>query len=288
MSSGFAQCGMKSHFVSCLGKEIHVRSWGNPKHYPLICWHGVSRNGGDFSFLAKNLQESFYILAPDTPGRGLSSWEEDPENYKIENYILLILELVQTLGLERFGWLGTSMGGTLGYLLAATHFKEKMSHLILNDIGPVLIAKPLQRIGAYLGQNIKFKTMGDLKEHLKKIHDSFGPLTEDEWTDMAIYSARKMDDGQLTHHYDTRIADNFKKLTEDINLFPFYDQITCPTLLIRGKTSDLLTEELARDMCQRGPKPQLWEIEDAGHAPLLHRKSEADRVKAFFLGKKPT
>ena len=273
---------MKSLFVSCLDREIHVRTWGNPKNPVLICWHGVSRNGGDFSFLARNLQKDFYILAPDTIGRGFSSWEDDPEKYKIEFYILIIQELIQKLGFEKFAWLGTSMGGTLGYLLAATSFKEKITHLILNDIGPILKAQPLIRIGAYLGQQIEFQTFIEFKNYLQKIYASFGPLEEDEWTEMAFLSARKSDKGLFTNHYDLKIAENFKKLSQDIDLFPYYDQIACPTLLIRGKSSDLLTEDLAHEMCQRGPKPQLWVIEDAGHAPLLHRREEAERVRGFL------
>lgn len=273
---------MKSLFFNCLNTEIHVRSWGNPKNFPLICWHGVSRNGGDFTFLARLLKDKFYVIAPDTPGRGLSAWEDDPENYKIEQYILLIQDLVQQLGFEKFDFLGTSMGGTLGYLLAATHFKEKMTHLILNDIGPMLYAEPLKRIGSYLALSPEFDKIADFKEYLQKIHGTFGPLTESEWMEMAFYSCRKKDNGKLTHHYDTNIAENFKKLTDDINLFSFYDQVVCPTLLIRGGMSDLLTEELAKEMCQRGPKATLWTIDDAGHAPLLHREDEALYIRKFL------
>lgn len=273
---------MKSLFFNCLNTEVHVRSWGNPENFPLICWHGVSRNGGDFTFLARLLKDQFYVIAPDTPGRGLSAWEKDPENYKVEHYIVLIQDLVRQLGFEKFAFLGTSMGGTLGYLLAATHFKEKMTHLILNDIGPMLYAEPLKRIGSYLSLSPEFDTMAEFKQYLQKIHATFGPLSENEWMEMAFYSYRKKDNGKLTHHYDTNIAENFKKLTDDINLFPFYDQVVCPTLLIRGEMSDLLTKELASEMCERGPKATLWTIDDAGHAPLLHRPEEALYIRKFL------
>lgn len=273
---------MKSLFFPIQGKEIHVRTWGDSSHPPLLCWHGVSRNGGDFGFLANHIADRYYVIAPDTTGRGLSSWEKDPEEYKIESYISLIVELVKVLELKEFAWLGTSMGGTLGFLLASTHLQKQICKLILNDIGPILLSKPLHRIGAYLGQKMRFETLSELKAHLKKMHFPFGPLSESQWEEMAIYSARKLEDGAWTHHYDTRIADNFAKLNQDLDLFPFYDQVKCSTLLIRGKFSDLMTRELAENMSQRGPKPECWVIEDAGHAPMLHRPEEAETIIEFL------
>lgn len=258
-------------------------AFGSPKaSRTVICVHGLTRNGRDFDALAMALASDIRVICPDVVGRGRSAWLDDPEAYVVPTYAGHMLQLIQHLGASSVGWIGTSMGGLIGMAVAAME-TSPIDRLVLNDVGPFIPKESLQRIGAYLGLDLVFDDLAGLEGHLREIHAPFGPLTDDQWTHLARFSARTRDDGKVVLAYDPKIAAPFKGTPpEDVDLWSVWDDICCPTLLLRGAESDLLLKETAVDMTKSGPKPELVEFGGVGHAPALMDNDQIDIVKAWL------
>ena len=248
----------------------------------IICAHGLTRNGRDFDILAKALSDDARIVCPDVVGRGQSEWLDDPTTYAVPTYIGHMLQLIQHLGIPKVDWIGTSMGGLIGMGIASLE-ESPINRLVLNDVGPFLPKEALGRIGTYLGLQLTFESIDQLETHLRQIHAPFGPLTDAQWAHLAKFSARTKPDGSIVLGYDPKIATPFKETeAEDVDLWVLWDDLRCPTLLIRGAESDLLLEDTAAEMTRRGPKATLLEIAGVGHAPALMDKYQIDQVKSWL------
>ena len=133
--------------VPVMDHEIHVTEWGDPSYPALVMWHGLARTGRDFDELASALSDRYFVLCPDTIGRGLSSWASDPEaEYSVEFYAGIAADLLDHYGIQRTAWLGTSLGGMIGMRLASGPHADRLTCLILNDIGPEVPSEAVQRI----------------------------------------------------------------------------------------------------------------------------------------------
>ncbi|MGI9491596.1 MAG: alpha/beta fold hydrolase [Geminicoccaceae bacterium] len=249
----------------------------------IICVHGLTRNGRDFDLLAAALAGDARVVCPDVVGRGQSEWLDDPQTYAVPTYAGHMLQLIQHLGASKVDWIGTSMGGLIAMAIAAMEVSP-IQRLVLNDVGPFIPKNALGRIGSYLGLDLSFDTLSDLEAHLRQIHAPFGPLTDDQWTHLAEHSARTRPDGRFVLSYDPKIAAPFKNVEpDDVDLWSLWDEISCPTLAIRGAKSDLLSKATAALMTERGPKAELLEIPSVGHAPALMDQGQIDQVKAWLV-----
>ena len=181
-----------------------------------------------------------------------------------------------------FRFVGTSMGGILGMLLAAGPLKERISHLVLNDIGPELPAEAARRIGSYVGNPPVFDTIAEFESWIRQNYAPFGRNSETFWRRMVDTSLRRTDAGKVTVHYDPAIVAGLRKLEADADSWPVYDAIAAPTLLLRGEHSDVLAKPVATAMTQRGPKAELREMPGVGHAPTLASAAEIDLLRAFL------
>lgn len=272
-----------SRYFTLKDREIHVTQWGEAGRPAIVMWHGLARTGRDFDTLARSLADDYFILAPDTLGRGLSEWARDPETeYRLDNFGAMAIDLLDQLGIETCRWVGTSMGGAIGMYLAGGPLRERISHLVINDIGPELPKEAVERIRTYASTPPVFETVGDLEQWLRTVYVPFGPLTDREWRTMADSSARRTDGGKVTVHYDPRIVAQFNVKGDVGDQWPSYDAIRARTLVLRGKNSDLLTPETTARMQARGPKAQLLEIEGVGHAPALNSTEQISAVSAFL------
>jgi pimeloyl-ACP methyl ester carboxylesterase len=181
-------------------------------------------------------------------------------------------------------WVGTSMGGVIGMLLASRP-KSPVEKLVLNDVGTVIPKAALERIGAYVGQDPRFKSLEELEAMIRIVCAPFGPLTDAQWRHLTGSGARQHEDGSWGMSYDPGIATPFRKgPLADVDLWQFWDTIDCPTLLLRGAQSDLLLKENADAMTQRGPKPRLVEFAGIGHAPMLMAPDQIQVVRDFLIG----
>lgn len=268
--------------------------WGaadNP--HVVVCVHGLTRQGRDFDSLAQALAADYRVVCPDVVGRGLSDWLADPMGYQIPTYVADMVTLVASLGVEQVDWVGTSMGGLIGLGLAS--MRDGRGHslvrrLVLNDVGPAITAESVQRIGAYLGEPKRFASEQAAADYFWSISKGFGPHTPEQWLALSKPQIKPDEDGGhgWIARYDPRIAVPFKAATPQMAamgealLWQRYDSLTCPTLLLRGAESDLLTHATASAMTQRGPKARLVEFAGVGHAPTLVAPDQIARVKEFL------
>ncbi|MBF0325702.1 MAG: alpha/beta hydrolase [Alphaproteobacteria bacterium] len=277
------QC--RSFYVPVMGHDIHVLEWGNPTLPALVMWHGLVRNARDFDVAAAHFADRFRVICPDTIGRGLSSWSGNPDvDYTLPAYCLHALGLLDALGIETCAWVGTSMGGLMGMGLAGTEpGKARITRLVVNDAGPQLNEAAIERIRAYAGMVPEFSTMAEFEGFLRLIYAPFGALSDEEWRKMAQTSVRRRDSGKLSSHYDPQLMRVFAEQYTPLDMWPIYDAITCPTLVLRGESSDLLLAETAAAMTTRGPKAGLVTIPGCGHAPYLNTPDQLAVLDGFLL-----
>lgn len=254
----------------------------------LVCAHGLTRNGRDFDPLAEALAaRGLRVVAPDMPGRGRSDWLAHADDYGYPLYLSAAAALIARLRIEAVDWVGTSMGGLIGMMLAAQP-GTPIRRLIVNDVGPFIPKAALQRIGSYVGGDPRFADVGAVEAYLRRVHAPFGPLSDMQWRHLALHSAAPAEDGQLKLHYDPAIALPFTQAElQDVVLWPVWEQVACPTLIIRGAESDLLDAATAAEMARRGRaaaagQVHVVEIAGCGHAPALMDEAQIARVAEFL------
>jgi pimeloyl-ACP methyl ester carboxylesterase len=258
---------------------------GNPR--VLVCVHGLNRQGRDFDTLARALCADFRVICPDVVGRGQSDRLANPMGYQIPAYVADMVTLLARLDATSLSWVGTSMGGLIGMGLASLP-GSPIQRLVLNDIGPNIEASAIARIGAYTGQKLHWKTVDEAADYLLSISPGFGPHTREQWLALTR-PMLKADGAGFTMHTDPNIAVPMRAVTPEIAaagqaaLWRAYDAITCPTLLLRGAESDLLSRVTAQEMTQRGPKARLHEFAGVGHAPMFVVPDQVAVVREFML-----
>ena len=250
--------------------ELAYLDWGEqgaPR--TVVCVHGLTRNAHDFDVLAAALAaRDCRVVAIDVAGRGCSGWLADPSRYVVPVYAAHLTRFLDLLGLRGVDWIGTSMGGLIGMALAAGD-TPPMTRLVVNDIGPFVADATLAQIRGYLGLDLVFKGMAELEAHLRLIHASFGQLTDAQWRALALHSSRATPEG-LRLHYDPAIREPFIAAAEgNIDLWQLWDRIRCPTLVLHGAESVLLTGDVLDQMRQRGPAIEVVTFAGVGHAPAL-------------------
>lgn len=274
-----------SHYLNCLGREIHYVEWGDKEAPPLVMWHGLARTGRDFDDIAAALSDTYRIVCPDTIGRGLSQWSPDPDQeYCLAFYAKLAAALADRLGFDTLRWIGTSMGGAIGTLAGATVLKGRISHLVLNDNGPALASAAIERIKTYAGNPPQFDTVTELESFFRTVYQPYGWQSDAQWRRMTETSTRRMPNGKVTPHYDPAMVRQFIAHPHDYDLWDTYDALDMPTLVLRGAESDLLRQETAEEMTRRGPRAQLAVIPGCGHAPALNVPEQIALVRRFLAG----
>lgn len=280
------------HHVQCLGSHgLHRMAyweWGDPSNPKVVvCVHGLSRQGRDFDTLAKDLSSDFRVVCPDVVGRGQSDWLQDPTGYAIPAYVADMVTLLARLNAPQVDWVGTSMGGLIGLGLTSLP-GAPVRRLVLNDVGPTLEAVALQRIGTYLGQPAHWPTVDAAADALLAISKGFGPHSREQWLALSRPQLKAAGAG-FKPHYDPAIAVPFKAITPEMAqlgeaaLWAGYDRLTCPTLLLRGAESDLLSPQTAAAMAARGPRAHLHEFAGVGHAPMLVQPEQREVVRNFLM-----
>ncbi|MDM0111997.1 alpha/beta hydrolase [Variovorax sp. J22R133] len=271
-------------------RSLGYAEWGPERaERTIVCVHGVSRTGRDFDVLAASLAaEGARVVAPDLPGRGRSEWLASPAHYTDRAYMRALSTLIARLDVEEVDWVGTSLGGHIGMLMAAER-GTPVRRLVLNDFGARISASALRRIGGYLGKQWRFQSIDELETHLREIHAPFGELTDAQWRHLAQHSATPDPSGGFRFHFDPAIGMRFAiPIYLDVVLWQLWDKIDMPVLILRGENSDLLTEATTRDMLRRGAaakagKVTLAEVPGCGHAPALMDDAQIALIKSFLF-----
>ena len=278
--------------VQCLDSQgLHRMAyweWGDPANPKvLVCVHGLSRQGRDFDTLAQAMSAEYRVVCPDVVGRGQSDWLADPSGYQIPAYAADMVTLLARLNAGTVHWVGTSMGGLIGLVVAALKHSP-VSRLVLNDVGPVVEADALARIGSYLGAPVRWKSLEEAADALWAISQGFGPHTREQWLALTRPMLKADGDGFIPH-YDLDIAVPFRSLAPEMvkageaQVWAMYESLRCRVLLLRGADSDLLSPATAKAMTERGPKAELREFAGVGHAPMLNSADQVSAVREFLL-----
>jgi pimeloyl-ACP methyl ester carboxylesterase len=279
---------MKNDIFACADPigthRMAYTEWGSPSERPsVICVHGLTRNGRDFDRLAEALEKSGrHVICPDIVGRGKSDFLTDhPELYTYPQYVADLNGFLAAKNLKAVHWVGTSMGGIIGMLMAAMP-ETPIRRLALNDVGPFIPLAALQRIAAYVGMPLEFADKAQLVRYIRQIYEPFGITREKDWQNLVEHSQRTLPNGKLTLAHDPAIAKVFGEIDKDVDLWAVYDAIQCPVLLLRGEKSDILSAEVAEAMTQRGPKAKLITYAGIGHAPALMDEIQIGDVCGFL------
>ncbi len=284
--------------------------WGDAQaRHVVVCVHGLTRQGRDFDRLAQALIEKsphpLQVICPDVVGRGRSEWLSQPAGYQIPQYAADMLALLAQLNaklnaqlgaenpLQTLDWVGTSMGGLIGMVLAGQAglpLPAPIRQLVLNDVGPAITWSSVERMQSYVGQYGQYRDLDEAAAAMWALSQGFGPVPAALWREMSAHMLRPGTDGAVTLHYDPAIGVPVRAMTPEAaaageaTLWALYDQIQAQTLLIRGQDSDLLTPETAAAMTQRGPRAQLDTWPGFGHAPTLTGDDQIAVVSQFLLG----
>ena len=257
--------------------------WGDPRNdRVVVCVHGLSRTGRDFDTLARRLSATHRVVCPDMIGRGRSERVADPMLYQVPQYVADCVTLIAQLDVPSVAWVGTSMGGLIGMMLAALD-GAPLARLLLNDVGPVLSAEGLTRIRDYVGADPTFASFEDGEAEVRRLSAGFGPLTDAQWRLLSRHTIVPRDGGGWGFHYDPRIATPIRAQADAAPpLWPWYDRIACPVWLVRGAQSDLLAAEVADEMTRRGPRAVRVDVPGVGHAPTFIPDDQIAIVEQFL------
>ncbi|WP_373379846.1 alpha/beta fold hydrolase [Cupriavidus nantongensis] len=284
-------------FVQCISPaglhRMAYHEWGDPANpRVLVCAHGLTRTGRDFDAVARALCGDYRVVCPDVAGRGRSEWLADANGYVVPQYVSDMVTLIARLNVEKVDWFGTSMGGLIGMGLAGLP-KSPVRRLLLNDVGPRIAPSAVERIGAYLGLPVRFKTFEEGLAYLQTISASFGRHSAEQWRELnaAILKPMQGADGlEWGLHYDPQLAVPFRKSTPEAiaageaALWRSFEAIEAPVLVVRGAQSDLLLRETVAEMVARGQHVSSVEVPDVGHAPTFVDPAQIAIVRQFFTG----
>ena len=277
---------MREGFVRCFDPHgfhfMRYVEWGDPgnKHV-LVCVHGLTRNGRDFDYVAEHLEDAYRVVAVDIVGRGRSDWLRDPADYNYPVYCSDLTTLIARLGVETVDWLGTSMGGIIGMIMASLP-NSPVRKLVLNDIGCMVPKAALERIGQYVGKEAVFDSFKAMEAAVRSV-SPFGELTDAQWHHVTVHGARQDDQGRWRFRYDPGISKNFHAVPpRDIDLRPMWTGVHGPALVIRGDSSDMVTADLMDEMSRR-PHTQTLVVPRCGHAPMLMDDFQAGAIRRFLL-----
>ena len=278
-------------YVQCTnGKSSHrmaYHAWGNPNNTKvLMCVHGLTRRGRDFTTLAQAMCQDYYVVCPDIVGRGDSDHLSNPMQYAVPQYVADIAALVKKLGVSQVDWFGTSMGGLIGMVYAAMP-NSPIRKMLINDVGPKIEPEAIQRLGSYVGQTFAFTKREDALKRLNEICATFGEHTLEEWE---IYNGPMLveRDGMWVMHYDPNIAVPFAAVNPmmakagEMAMWHTFKKIHIPMLIVRGGDSDLLSAATVTEMCRVNPHARSIEIPNVGHAPAFVKPEQIALAKEFF------
>ncbi len=267
---------------------------------PVICVHGLTRNGRDFDSLAEYLMQfGNHVFCPDVVGRGDSDWLKNPLHYTYEQYIADMNALIARIHTQEINWIGTSMGGLMGMIMASLP-NSPIRRLVLNDVGPANPAKAISRLAKYAGRDPEFASIEEAKNYFKLIYADFGKMNEEEWQHFTETSIREIAPGKFITKLDQgikrapaksklawKLLFNPHKALEgtlfDIDLWQIWRNVTCPVLVIHGGRSDLLLPDVITKMQSIHPNMEVLEVPEAGHAPALRNAAQHEKIYQWLL-----
>ena len=287
------ESGVTSTFVSAPdGLRLHARCYGsrNAQRTPIVCLPGLTRTVADFVPLATALSthptHPRRVIAIDSRGRGLSSYDPDPANYSIPVELADVLAVLTALEAMPAIFVGSSRGGLLTMLLATTR-PTAIAGAVLNDIGPIIEPQGLMRIKSYVGKLPEPRTFEEGAEILRRLfHNQFPKLGPRDWLASAHQTFREQNK-RLVTTYDPAIAKTLEGMDLERPAPPLWKEFNAlghvPVMVVRGANSDILSPETVAAMQSRRKTLETVEVADQGHTPLLAEAEIINRIHSFVL-----
>jgi pimeloyl-ACP methyl ester carboxylesterase len=255
------------------GLRLHYRDYaGSDSRPPIICIPGLTRNARDFEGVADRLARDWRVICVDLRGRGESAYAKDPMSYVPLTYLQDIEALIRELSLARFVLFGTSLGGLITMLLAMSD-NRRIAGAMINDIGPVLVERGLERIRGYVGRSQSWPTWLHAARHFQEmLGDVYPGWPLEQWLVHAKRVCKLTANGRITFDYDMRIAEPFKIPggATGFDLWQAFEGLNgVPSLVVRGEISDLLDEATVARMLEQNPTMEAVTVPAVGHAPTL-------------------
>jgi esterase len=271
----------RDHTVKLDGLALHYCEWGAPAARPLVLLHGITGHARTWDYLATALQPTFRVIALDQRGHGDSQWSPNVD-YSVGAMAGDVDRLADHLGLARFALLGLSMGGRVAIAFGGIH-PERVERLVIVDIGPDIAPEGMERVrGMVGGAPERFATEDEALGYVRRANPRYN---EAELHRRVAHGLTRLADGGLAWKYDKAIREAMRLgiRREAMNLWEPLACITCPSLLVRGAESDILSPEIAERMLANLPDGRLVEIAGAGHSvPGDHPEAFAAAVRSFL------
>lgn len=260
---------------------------------PILMMHGLTRNSADFENIAESLSQTYRLIVPDQRGRGRSDYDSNPANYTPAIYMQDMFALLHSLGVQRAILLGTSMGGLVAMLMAASR-PDSAEALILNDIGPEVEPAGLERLKAYVGGPVQVTNWQEAAEHCRKTNAIALPDFDDQdWMAFARRTFVADNDGIPKIAYDMAISrgvEGDEPSAAPADLWPVWESLSdIPILAIRGETSDIFSTDTLYKMERRHDGIfKSVQVPYRGHAPMLDESTALNSIKKFLKSRQTT
>jgi esterase len=264
------------------GLRVHYLDWGNLGAPPILCVHGYTSSAQAFNALARRLRDRHHVVAPDVRGHGESGWSPSGA-YQYENQVGDLAALVDKLGLARFTLVGTSMGGIIAMAYAGAH-PDRLARLLINDIGPD-VEVGSQRITQMVGSRPdEFATLDDAMVYRRQMSPIVAGRSPEDQRELALGVLRQRPDGRWIWKMDPEYVRQRVRVgaPQRPALWPALQRVTCPTLVVWGSDSDVLSESQARRMVAALPKGELVTVPGVGHAPTLVEPAVVAALERFL------
>lgn len=267
------------------GLKLHARDYPSESgKTPVICIPGLTRNARDFEHLGAGFHGGRRIIMLDLRGRGSSEYAKDSSTYNPKQYVSDIIMLMDALAIARAVFFGTSLGGIVTMLLAK-NYPERVAGALLNDIGPELDQKGLDRIAEHVGQGRNFDTWAHAgRDMAENNSDIFPDFTLKEWIAFAKKVYRMNSSGRIKLDYDMKIAEPFSSKGGGSGALwnALENMKDIPTLILRGELSDLFSQQIGLKMLEKLDKGELITIPRVGHAPTLEEPASLDAINQLL------
>jgi esterase len=263
---------------------LHYLEWGEADAPPVVCVHGYTGSADAFNALARHLEDRYRILAPDVRGHGESAWSPTGA-YSYADQAGDLAEFATRLGLEKFVLVGTSMGGVIAMAYAADH-ADRLRGLVINDIGPDVEAGS-QRITGLVGSRPdEFATMEEAMAYRRSVSPIVAGRSAEDQRELALGVLRRRPDGRWVWKMDPAYIEQRVKRGAPARppLWPALQALPCPTMVVWGEESDVLSEAQARRMVDVLPRGELVRVPGIGHAPTLVEPVVLAALDRFFRG----
>jgi len=272
----------KSTFVELAGQRVHYLEWGRAGATPIVCVHGYTSSAQAFNALARHVQDRCHLLVPDVRGHGESAWSPAGA-YQYRDQVGDLSAFVDALGLGRFTLVGTSMGGIIAMAYAAEH-PDRLERLVVNDIGPDAEAGS-QRITQTVGSRPdSFATLDEAMAYRRQVSPITAGRPQEDQRELALGVLRQRADGGWVWKMDPAYIRQRVEHGPPPRpaLWPVLRHLPCPTLVVWGTDSDVLSEAQARRMVDTLPKGELAAVPGVGHAPTLVEPVALDALERFL------